>query len=140
MRNNEKLASRWMFVGVCAVVLGWLLILPAGILAQTAGNNDVYYSQGNQKASSAFIDAYAVSLTLSGGTDLCDTIYRGILQPAGYSAAVIDARGISGTALTCTHGSPWNESGVYLNKPSTILLPAGTILIPSTWTLTGPRS
>ena len=68
--------------------------------------------------------------------DICTTIYF-ILKPAAYSASVIDARGISGTAaLTCpANTTPWLKGGVSLNKPSTILLPAGTIVISTGWVL-----
>jgi hypothetical protein len=48
---------------------------------------------------------------------------------------VIDARGISGSFLNCGSGTPWNTGSGLINKPSTILLPAGIITIPQTWIL-----
>jgi hypothetical protein len=76
-------------------------------------------------------------------TDICDAIYQ-ILKgnhnflTNGYpsSGAVIDTRGVSGTTnLKCTHGSPWTEGNNTVSVPSTILLPAGTIVIPPKWVL-----
>jgi|SRR5580698_3299027 hypothetical protein len=116
--------------------------------AQTAGNNAVYNSSGSCTscaASSAFIDA-SMFLGSSGtnkGVDLCDIIYK-ILNgtiTTGYTAgAVIDARGLgnsalSGSPLTCTKGSPWQEGSSSVSSASNILLPAGTIVTPSTWVL-----
>jgi len=89
-------------------------------------------------ATTAFIDASVFLNPGVQGKDLCDTIF-GILTSAfgntyPTTGAVVDARGISGSALTCTLGSPWTESTSVI-VPSTLLLPAGTILIPSTWVL-----
>ena len=76
------------------------------------------------------------------GVDICDIIYgilSGRITTSSYTStgSVIETRGLSGTALTCTKGSPWSESGVYVTQPSpsTILLPAGTIKIPTLWIL-----
>jgi hypothetical protein len=99
----------------------------------------VYDSSGsNVIGTSAFIDA---KMYLGGtqGQDLCDTI-NGILRSRfnnSYpsSGAVIDARGISGSALTCTVGSPWSEGSNYAQKPSVILLPPGTISTSIAWVL-----
>jgi hypothetical protein len=89
-------------------------------------------------ATTAFIDASVFLNPGVQGKDLCDTIF-GILTSAfgntyPTTGAVVDARGISGSALTCTLGSPWTESTSVI-VPSTLLLPAGTILIPSAWVL-----
>jgi len=105
----------------------------------TKGQNAVYPPSGVCcKGSPAFIDASRF-LGNSQGVDLCDTI-NGILgnrfggtYPS--SGAIIDARGISGSALTCTLGSPWSEGSTSVSAPSTILLPAGTVTIPGTWAL-----
>jgi len=84
----------------------------------------------------AFIDASAITQ----GSDFCDTLYGLLSGQPGYppypaTGTVIDARGIS-AGLTCTKGSPWFESGnTFANVPSTILLPAAIITIPSTWVL-----
>jgi hypothetical protein len=104
------------------------LIFPALTWAQ---DNAVYNSSGTQTVhSKAFIDASV----LQGQSDFYATIYN-ILQPSSYpsSGAVIDARGIS-TNMTCASGTPWFESSTgYVNKPSTILLPAGTITANTSW-------
>jgi hypothetical protein len=123
-----------------ALVLGLLLTWPFSALAQNQGDNAVCTATSGcvpTAPSPAFIDAS----TFLGGTqgqDFCDTI-NGILGSRFHNTypstgAVIDARGIS-TSLTCNLGTPWNESGAYLNVPSTILLPSGTIKISSTWIL-----
>jgi hypothetical protein len=55
-------------------------------------------------------------------------------QPPNYpSGAVIDARGLNSnnTSMACT-ASPW--AGI-TGPPSNILLPAGTIVIPTPWVL-----
>ena len=113
------------------------LLLPIGSRAQgtgSLGNNAVYNSSSACCiGTSAFIDAFITQ----GANDFCATIYN-ILQAPNYPAAgaVIDARGIS-SSLTCANGtSPWLQSSHgYQNKPSTILLPAGTINIPAKWVL-----
>jgi hypothetical protein len=110
------------------------LICPTPALAQvtgTPGNNAVYDQLGNCcTGSSAFIDARWIQLS-----DFCDTIH-GILTSQNYPASgtVIDARGLNvgNATLTCA-SSPWGSGNNYVNKPSTILLPPGTITIPSTW-------
>jgi len=137
MKRMLSFASRWIFLGFLVTAGIWFSASPAD--AQ-AGSNAVYNSSGNCSTSSpctpstAFIDASAVTQH----ADLCDTIYRSILSPPTYPAAgaVIDARGVGGSALACTHGTPWFESGTgYVNKPATILLPAATITIAKTWIL-----
>ena len=62
-----------------------------------------------------------------------------ILNPTNHVmpvvGAVIDARGLpgnTGTSMTCA-ASPW--AGITSPPPSTILLPAGTIIIPTVWVL-----
>jgi len=136
MTNIGNITCTSLLIG-SAIVVGCFLFAPAQVHGQgsgSLGNNAVYNPSGSCCiGSSAFIDAYEI-FTIKGYADICDTVYK-VLQPSGYSAAVIDARGLSGSALKCTKGSPWNESGNYLNKPSTILLPAGTIQISTSWVL-----
>jgi hypothetical protein len=83
----------------------------------------------------AFVDA---SMFATSADTFCSAIYK-ILAPPGYSATVIDARGLPGTtgvSMTCASGTtPWNNGSTYVNKPSTILLPAGTITVPTPWVL-----
>ncbi|MBZ5574915.1 MAG: hypothetical protein LAO09_23930 [Acidobacteriia bacterium] len=78
-------------------------------------------------------DAQAYSASQN-GLNLCQTIYFILTNGYPSGGKVIDARGMGGSALTCT-GTPWNQGGTFVNVPSTILLPAGTIVIPQTWVL-----
>jgi len=128
--------SPWLIMTATAAALAVLASLfPPQLKAQgTQGQNAVCPSQtgcSSPVGTNAFIDGSSVPQ----GHDICDTIYV-ILKASTYLPAVIDARGISGAAnLTCTKGSPWNESGSYVNKPSVILLPAGTIITSVPWVL-----
>jgi hypothetical protein len=134
------------FLVIVAVLVCWLSAFPVFVDAQgTLSQNAICSSSSGCSTtvgSPAFIDASMLlppnSTTL--GRDLCDAIYRLLTGFTGFppypsTGAVIDARGITGaTNLTCTHGSPWTES-TSVSVPSTILLPAGTIVIPTTWVL-----
>jgi len=122
--------------GIIAVLVGFS-IGPVYAEAQTQGNNAVYNSNASCSLttscgfSGAFIDA---SVFGNSNTDIC-TVLKGILSSRTYppAGAVIDARGLpgtTGTSMQCT-ASPW--AGITV--PSTILLPAGTILIPKSWIL-----
>jgi len=140
MQIATRSISARKFLGMVAVLGCLLSVFPTLATAQGAqGQNAVYPASGVCcKGSPAFIDA-SQFLGNSQGVDLCDTI-NGILgnrfggtYPS--SGTIIDARGIRGSALTCTLGSPWTEGGTTVTAPSTILLPAGTIIIPGTWVL-----
>src|SRR5579863_641537 len=140
MQIATRSISARKFLGMVAVLGCLLSVFPILATAQGAqGQNAVYPASGVCcKGSPAFIDA-SQFLGNSQGVDLCDTI-NGILgnrfggtYPS--SGTIIDARGISGSALTCTLGSPWTEGGTTVTARSTILLPAGTIIIPGTWVL-----
>lgn len=145
MKNATKLAAKLIFSGTVAVLIAWLSVYPTTAAAQgTQGQNAVYNFSGSCSpcaGSSAFIDAKVFA---TAGSTICSVIY-GILQPSAYSAAVIDARGLnsSNTNMTCAAGwTPWNNGSIYLNKSSTILLPAtgsgssaAPIIISSTWVL-----
>ena len=91
---------------------------------------------GTPVGTSSFIDA---SVFGSSTTDIC-SVLNSILGGASYPSmgTVIDARGLPGTTgtnMTCAAGTtPWN-TGSFVNVPSTILLPARTIVIPTTWVL-----
>jgi hypothetical protein len=114
----------------------FFVCLVALIVPLQAQNNAVYDSSGtNTVHSSAFIDATVVASNNS--FDLCATIYYIFTHSYPSSGAVIDARGLSGSALTCaTSTSPWNNGANYLfNKPSVILLPPGTISTSIAWVL-----
>jgi hypothetical protein len=142
MKRATGIGFSMALLGVVAVSVGWFSACPTPAAAQSQGNNAVYYyTTANPGVcctlSVAFIDATVIAIDHS-NPDFCATIYK-IITGAFYSyptgGAVIDARGIGGAALTCTHGTPWLESGIYANVPSTILLPATTaaapIVIPS---------
>ena len=142
MRSTKEISNGWTLCAVIAVLLGWSSVSSIPAEAQAEGNNTICASQSGcspTAGSPAFIDASVFLKPASQGRDFCDTIYYIFTHNYPSTGAVIDARGISGTTnLTCTLGSPWFENGSnYANKPSTILLPAGTITIPSTWVLLG---
>jgi hypothetical protein len=93
------------------------------------GQDAVYNSSGNNTTPSpSFIDA-SVSQKVN-HADLCATIYNIFTaappNPAYPTAgAVIDARGISGSALTCAAGTtPWSNGTNTVSAPANILLPA----------------
>jgi len=131
----------WLFLGTVIVVLVCFSVFPTAALGQTQGNNAVYYQSGSSgvccKGSAAFVDA-SVFTALS--QTFCVTLYN-ILSASSYptsTGTVIDARGLNSgnTTMTCATGwTPWNNGSTFVNVPSTILLPAGTIVIPTTWVL-----
>jgi hypothetical protein len=140
MKSATRLASGWIVFTVL-VIAGLLLASPTPAAAQSQGNNAVYYQSGSSgiccQGSGSFIDA---SMFKSQATDICGVIFY--IFTHGYpssSGTVIDARGLnsSNTTMTCAAGTtPWNNGTTFLsNTPSTILLPAGTIVIPTPWVL-----
>ncbi len=127
MKNDTRRVVRGgTFWGVVALISS-VLLCPSGAAGQSAGNNAVYNPSGTCSptcaASSAFIDA---SVFLGTGNNqsptICGAIY-GILSGKFYNypgtGAVIDARGISGTAaLTCAAGTtPWNNGTTAVTVP-----------------------
>jgi hypothetical protein len=141
MTITKTLTPGWHLYGAAALAVCLLLWISAeSAKGQTAGNNAVYNSSGHCSTSSqcagssAFIDASAL---VAPNDTVCSTIYK-ILQSPSYSAAVIDARGLnsSNENMTCAQNwSPWYNGAIYLNKPSVILLPAGTIITSFSWVL-----
>ncbi len=128
-------------VGRTALLLSCLFLAAAAstqVGQGSEGQTAVFSGSANIQGSYAFIDASAFH-----GSDLCNTLYLLIsnsLYPA--SGIVIDARGITNaTALNCKSGTPWiqNDSSPTHDKPTTnvatILLPAGTITIYTTWVI-----
>jgi hypothetical protein len=141
MKNITRAASRYIFFPAWLMLVTNLFV-PMSIWAQgTTGQNDVYDSGGNQKGSSAFIDASVFAANFTNPT-FC-SVLAFILSPSNHvlppSGGVVDARGLpgnTGTSMTCpaSQPSPWyGLSGTI--PPSTILLPAGVISITGTWTL-----
>ncbi|MGA8491565.1 MAG: hypothetical protein WB711_14155 [Terriglobales bacterium] len=140
MKNATKFAP-WVFLGTVIVMVWCFSVFPTAVSAQSQGNNAVYYQSGSSgtccKGSGAFIDA-SVFTALS--QTFCSTLYN-ILSASSYPSStgtVIDARGLNSnnTTMKCATGTtPWNNGSTSVNVPSTILLPAGTIVIPLTWSL-----
>jgi hypothetical protein len=134
MKRSMRLFAGTIPLAVMTVLAGWLVVRPMPLAAQgTQGQNTVYSSTTNKVGSSAFIDARQFLGVTNEGRDLCDTIFYIFANNYPSNGVVIDARGISGSALTCTHGTPWTEGSTTYNLPSTILLPPGTIQISATW-------
>lgn len=138
MKNATKSASGSIFSLVLVVLVTWSATFPVRVAAQNGsqGQNAVYNSNNQPVGSSAFIDASMFAF--QNGT-ICSVVYTILKQPT-YSASVIDARGLLNstppTSLTCASGwTLWNNGTTFQNKPSTILLPAGTIVIPTKWVL-----
>jgi hypothetical protein len=150
MKATTGLASGWILFAIVAVLVGWFSALPGQLSAQTnscsgsQGQNGVYNppcNKGNPGVvgSFAFIDASMfVSSPPPPSRNLCGVL-NFVLQhvdkaPNYPNGAVIDARGLNSgnTSMSCT-ASPW--AGLTNLLPSTILLPATTITIPSTWIL-----
>jgi hypothetical protein len=143
MKDATKLRP-WLFLGAVIAIVGCFSVFPTAVLAQglppNQGNNAVYYQSGSSgtccQGSGAFIDASVfTSLTQT----VCQTLYD-VLVASSYpsTGTVIDARGLNSTNtnMTCAAGwTPWNNGATFLDKSSTILLPAGTIVIPTPWVL-----
>jgi hypothetical protein len=107
---------------------------PASAQTGSLGQNAVYYGANCCTGTSAFADALAYSVSQS-NIDICATIYYILTHSYPSGGEVIDARGLSGSTLTCSSGTPWLQGGSFANKPSTILLPVGIITIPQTWVM-----
>jgi hypothetical protein len=136
--NTARLLCVMRFSAATVSLICQLFLLPTVADAQSQGQNGVYNSVTAVVGSSAFTDASMFATTPPPpNRNLCGVLNY-ILDPTHQllpaSGGVIDARGLpaTGTSMTCT-GTPW--SGITNPPPSTILLPAGTIVIPATWTL-----
>src|SRR6202049_1211665 len=142
MKGTTRFASGWMFFATVAVLAGWFSASPISAAAQSQGNNAVYYELSVPpysalccQGSRAFIDA---SMFKGQASDICGVIYYIFTHGYPSSGTVVDARGLNSTitSMTCAAGTtPWNNGSTFVNVPSTILLPAGTIVIPTTWVL-----
>jgi hypothetical protein len=131
MRIADSLKCRWTLYLVAGIALVLSFCFPTHLHAQK-GNNTVCTGTGTipgwAACSASVLDASQFS-----GADVCAKIASAIAS-APAVGTVIDARGIgSGTNQTCA-SVPWNGSGTAPN-PAVILLPSGTITIPSTWVL-----
>src|SRR5215471_7066626 len=141
--QSWTLRARLLAIGVLLICWSSAFTMSARAQQGSQGQDAVYNSTSGIVGSSSFIDASMYLPPHSNGTqglDICDAIngilgnrFGGTYPVAG---AVIDARGISGTTnLSCTHGSPWKEGTTTVSAPSTILLPAGTIVVNTPWVL-----
>jgi hypothetical protein len=134
------LLSKQRFIACLVVILlaNWICVSPGSLNAQTQGNNAVFSGTPTSPTvvgSSAYIDANAVIRTDS-KTDICAKINAALGLITTSSSNVIDARGV--TNLVCpVSDTPWQypTTGTAITTPATILLPAGTILINTGWTL-----
>lgn len=126
--------------------LGILLVTALSMrVSAQQGQNAVVQSTGPITTSPSYAIVDATQFQVN-GSDLCATINNvfGVYYPTVGAAngIVVDARGISGTALQCTSGTnPWSNlisaENKYGNDEFTdiVLLPAGTIQIQTTWVL-----
>ena len=141
MKRISELALQLMMSATLpACLFCFAAFLPfAAAQSGTAGQNAICTSLSSCSGtavfgSSAFIDTMGF---VSPGRDFCGVL--NVILNTGYPAAgaVIDARGLpgtTGTSMTCA-ASPWGSGTGYVNKPSTILLPAAVITIPGAWIL-----
>jgi hypothetical protein len=146
MRSSTRSTSAVALVRIAALLVCSCSVFPVLAKAQgTQGQNAVCSSSSSCSTSSntvgtnAFIDA---SIFGNNRTDIC-TILNNILSSTiikyPSTGAVIDARGLpgnTGTNMTCAT-SPWGSGSGYLNVPSVILLPAGTITTSVPWVVPG---
>jgi hypothetical protein len=137
MKGTTRFIFDRMFFAIGAVLACWCLVVPTLANAQGGqGQNAVYSAAGSCcMGSPGFIDA---SMFKTSATNICGILHN-ILNGASYLSmgAVIDARGLNSgnTSMICTSTNPSPWAGITSPPPSTILLPAGTIVIPSTWVL-----
>jgi hypothetical protein len=121
----------------------WFTILTSFLFALgplgRAQDNAVYATGTNTGPSAAFLDASTFTAPNT-ATDICAKINDALIYastnfPLGV---VIDARGILSppASLACPAGTtPWAYQGRNPTNPSTILLPAATIVILKGWVL-----
>jgi hypothetical protein len=133
MRIADSLKCRWTLYTVAGIALALSLWSPTKIHAQK-GYNTVCSGAGTV-ATWAACSASVLDASQFSGGDICAKIATAIGTTSSPTVGtVIDARGIgSGTNQTCT-SVPWNGTTTMPN-PAVILLPSGTITIPSTWVL-----
>ena len=128
MQKANRLVTGHLFSRILLAAIAWCLTTSAGVQAQTAGNKAVYNaSSACCISSAAFVDA-----SVRSGSTICQKIYSA-LQALPAAGGVVDARGINSN-MTCNGSeTPWFQSPNNVLTPSTILLPAGTITISSSW-------
>jgi hypothetical protein len=131
MKMSTPIVSRQWWLVILILLAGGTALVPLRAHAQ-AGQNAVYNS--GPINSLAFIDA--ANFSSNNGLDFCGQLNAVLTSTATnieYSNwQVIDARGI--TSTTCL-SNPWTFPSTQGPPWVTVLLPAGTIQISSTWTL-----
>jgi hypothetical protein len=141
MQNQENRMTdtrKWAF-RLIVVFLGLATALPK----RAEGQISIQHSaQGNQASwvglttiggAATAIDASV--FTANGTIDICTALNSILAAPGGANNIVIDARGVSASTPACSK-SPWSGTPPAGGWPSaSILLPAGTIVTPSTWIL-----
>jgi hypothetical protein len=128
MQIATLLKCRWMRLASLGIAVTLSPSFSTQLHAQK-GNNAVCTGSGTVPSWAA-CSASILDATQFSGADVCAKIASAI-SAAPAVGAVIDARGVSpGTCASV----PWNGTGSTPN-PAVILLPAGTITIPSTWVL-----
>jgi hypothetical protein len=144
MRGMTRFTCGWVFFSTVAVLASLRLAFPTRVNAQSQGNDAVYNSNASCSSttscgfSGAFIDASTFANspppTNRNFCGVSNYVLVHVVLPNYPNGAVIDARGLNSTntSMQCKD-SPW--AGITTPVPSTILLPAGTILIPKSWIL-----
>jgi hypothetical protein len=132
MQSAKRFTSGWMFLGATIALLGLFSAVPVRVHAQE-GYNAIFKSStgclsGGCTPSAAFIDASVFT-----GSDFCQKV-NNALNSMTSSQAVIDARGIHLSGGNTCADSPFITPNT-INKPSSILLPSGTITISKIWIL-----
>src|SRR5277367_988465 len=98
-RNSR---NNCLILGIWIVLVGWFTANPKLVYAQKGQNAVV--SGTTQASSYAFVDVTPYSL------NICEAITQAFTDYSSAKKIVIDARGLSGTALTClsTDSNPWS--------------------------------
>jgi hypothetical protein len=141
---SKLLASSWFSRGVL-VVLACFSAMPPRVEAQSqcptpsAGFNAVYgncTTSPGQQGTFAMVDA---SQYANSTTDICIAIQNIFIQYQHQKSngVVVDARGVNLAQTPACSVNPWDITKFSFGEPdnSIVLLPAGTISIPVTWTL-----
>ncbi|MGA8745666.1 MAG: hypothetical protein WB507_07365 [Solirubrobacterales bacterium] len=117
-------ALRFAFAAVA------IFVLSPRALAQT-GWNAVVYSRSGTIVPTPSYDL--VDATRFPGSDICTMINNALTATStNPNGVTVDARGVPSSAWTCAVINPWASISTSSN---TVLLPAGTIMIQTTWTL-----
>jgi hypothetical protein len=147
MRSRAKLPCSKTQLEIAIILFCCLCAFPILAAAQGApglnavcSSTSVCSSSSDTVGTSAFIDAsmFVGSVPSPTFCSVLNDVLAHVIQPTYPNGAVIDARGLPGTnaSMACST-SPWGSGSGYLNVPSVVLLPAGTITISVPWVLPG---